>query len=63
MKGCIETLLAGLLLIAACEPEQAAITHRSNVQKPLIGREDSRPSQRPLTLWPPRWPQRGLRAG
>ena len=44
MKGRIETLLAGLLLIATCEPEQAAIVHRSNVQKPLIGREDSRPS-------------------
>jgi hypothetical protein len=44
MKGCIETLLAGLVLIAAREPEQSAITHRSDVQKPLIGREDSRPS-------------------
>jgi len=44
MKGRIETLLAGLLLIAACKPVQAAIVHRSDVQKPLIGREDSRPS-------------------
>jgi len=44
MKGRIETLLAGLLLIAACKPEQAAIVHRSDVQKPLIGSEDSRPS-------------------
>jgi len=45
----VAALLAGLLLIAACEPEQAATAHRSSLQKPLMGRWTLPTLPRPLT--------------